>query len=298
MKSVHRWRGRWLTAIILAALARPLFAGDGSYRIAITSGTEKQGGLFVTDADGANSKRVTGGIPLLPAWSPNGQRIAFLSLRDEDADPRYDVAFHWPLFVVDVEAGKVRKVASTPVGMFFQWSPDGKRFVFQSSYEDPRNQGKDGIVSSAIYVIDADGKNQKRLTDIEGLSESPSWSSDGKEIRFRSTEAGKTHAYAIKPDGRSRKLAERIATKDKLKSMNGEVHLVDAEGRSLIMLTSKEDGATEYELSPDEKIVVYRATLPNGTWALFRVGVDGQNRKRLAPDVGSVTGFAFAPIRR
>ena len=66
-------------------------------------------------------------------------------------------------YVVGADGKHLRRVTDTPVGMRFQWSPNGKQFLFQSSYEDVRNRGKDGVLSSAIYVIRADGKNRQRL---------------------------------------------------------------------------------------------------------------------------------------
>ena len=43
-----------------------------------------------------------------------------------------------------------------------------------------------GLPAYEIYVMDADGKNQQRLTNNRGDDGSPSWSSDGKRIVFSS----------------------------------------------------------------------------------------------------------------
>src|SRR5450432_528307 len=49
------------------------------------------------------------------------------------------------------------------------WSPDGKRLAYQRDYN-----------GSAIYIIDADAKNQFRLSPTPGFDVTPSWSPDGK----------------------------------------------------------------------------------------------------------------------
>jgi Tol biopolymer transport system component len=59
------------------------------------------------------------------------------------------------------------------------WSPDGKRVLFARLDEsDPAGE---------IYVMNADGSGQTRLTISAGMDMSPTWSKDGKRIAFVST---------------------------------------------------------------------------------------------------------------
>jgi Tol biopolymer transport system component len=53
------------------------------------------------------------------------------------------------------------------------WSPDGKSIAFQ--------RGLDG---SAIYVIQADGSGERRLSPVPGFDVTPSWSPDGTKIIY------------------------------------------------------------------------------------------------------------------
>ena len=56
------------------------------------------------------------------------------------------------------------------------WSPDGDRIAFMSIVD----------WNWDIYVVNADGTEQTRLTDDPGLDSSPSWSPDGQKIAFLS----------------------------------------------------------------------------------------------------------------
>ena len=61
------------------------------------------------------------------------------------------------------------------------WSPDGRRIAYR--HEDQK--------SGQIYVMNADGSQQRNLTRRRGLDYSPAWSPDGRRIAFGSVRAGK-----------------------------------------------------------------------------------------------------------
>ncbi|MCL4267053.1 MAG: PD40 domain-containing protein [Anaerolineae bacterium] len=72
-----------------------------------------------------------------------------------------------------------------------QWSPDGTRIVFES-YRDGQAE---------IYVMNADGSGQTRLTSNGAFDGMPSWSPDGTKIAFSSSRSGAYRIWVMNADG-------------------------------------------------------------------------------------------------
>src|SRR5207247_4290522 len=100
-----------------------------------------------------------------PSYSSDGTKIAFETARFSGVAP--DIAV--------VNAGtalaKVVENAREPT-----WSPDGAKIAYVAN--------RDGLISS-IYVANADGTNETRLTNgYPGSDDQPAWSPDGTRIAF------------------------------------------------------------------------------------------------------------------
>ena len=99
------------------------------------------------------------------AWSPDGKRIAFASLRAGNAD----------IWIAPVGGGVATRLTDWPTDEnSARWSPDGKTIAFRSSRESP---GHD------IWTMPVDGGTAKRLTRL-GTVQSFRWSPDGETIAF------------------------------------------------------------------------------------------------------------------
>ncbi|HZJ37560.1 MAG TPA: M28 family peptidase [Chthoniobacterales bacterium] len=169
------------------------------------------------------------------------------------------------------------------------YSPDGKKIVFCSlrsafpleklSPEDRKRYETDASYFGEIYIMDADGSNQRRLTNVPGYDGGPFFSPDGQRIIWRRFD--KTGAiadvYTMKTDGSDeRRLTDFkamswapfyhpsgqyvIFTSNKLGFSNFELYLVDTAGERepvRVTFTDGFDGLPVF--SPDGKQLCWTA---------------------------------------
>ena len=119
--------------------------------------------IYTAEADGTNVQRVTDqGYAVSPAWSPNGQFLAFSWIRHygPGAPGSQDI------YLMDIASKQwVQLTHDGGRNDFPSWSPDGRHIIFQSSRSG----------SLQIWTMLADGTNQKQLT-TSGSNTQPNWS--------------------------------------------------------------------------------------------------------------------------
>lgn len=133
-----------------------------------------------------------------PQWSPDGQRLLYTrtAVRAGTFEPS--------LYVLDVATGKSTKLAGASGSG--AWSPDGQRIAFSSVRDrNGRTCGDDCTLHGELYVMNADGTGQTRLTRQKGDDAQPTWAPDGSAIAFSSArndpDGGGDEVYVIRPDG-------------------------------------------------------------------------------------------------
>jgi Tol biopolymer transport system component len=159
----------------------------------------------------------------IPVWSPDGQRIAFTSLRDG------------PLNIYAMNADgtgqtRVTSTGSTTEDSRPQWSPDGSHIMFV------RKQGPSRF-SQDIFVVNTDGSGIRNVTNHSALYLSEAWSPDGSRIAFTrqegipGTSGGATYPSDL------------------------DVHVIDLNGRNETDVSNAPSGYRFLSWSPDGSLV-------------------------------------------
>ncbi|MGE3806766.1 MAG: hypothetical protein AB7K24_19025 [Gemmataceae bacterium] len=209
----------------------PAWSPDGSRIVFVSTRDRGRRHLFVMDADGKNLKQLTSGASecRCPAWSPDGTKIAFALHRGPNAQ----------VYVMDVNRNNLKNLSND--GAFSAdpaWSPDGTRiavasnrsvggfrlYVMNADGSNQRELNHEGIVIGsvypawspdgqsivysgpyqgglALYAVDPEGKQQRRLADLPGRNTFATWSPDGKAIAFANFSGSASAIYVVSPRG-------------------------------------------------------------------------------------------------
>ena len=209
-----------------------VWSPDGR-RITFAQGADGQ--VYTANADGSTPQRLGALTDAFPGgWSADGTRLVYSAGRSGS----------FAVYTVAADGSGPKRLAS---GARAVWSPDGKRIAF--------NGLGDGAQAD-VFVIDADGTNQRRLTDSPAHDYWPAWSPDGRRIAFVSHRDG-----------------------------GPDIYVMNADGSEVRRLTSAHGGSWGPSWSPDSTRIVFLSGRDENT-EIYVMNADGADQRNLSRSPG------------
>jgi Tol biopolymer transport system component/serine/threonine protein kinase len=254
---------------------QPTPYGGGSGQIAFASDVNGVVEIYVMNIDGTGLQQVTNleEGACQPNWSPDGQRLVFISPCDGNQEYYQDSA----LYIINVDGSNMNPLSTTPGGDFDpDWSPDGNKIVFTSTRKGGRPQ---------IYVMDLRTKETTILSDEYSRDWQPVWSPDGTKIAFITNRKGPYQVWIMDADGKNQELFSHSINGNDTHpawSPDGKLLLftqIESQGDipRLVVAPLEDAGMREYKLNRDPIPMREGRYSPDGFWIAFESWPKGAN---------------------
>jgi TolB protein len=205
--------------------------GVSNTDIAFVSDRNGNREIFVMNSDGSGLRQGTrnGSVNSLPAWSPDGRTIYYASYRTQ----------------------------RRPALFMLKQGQNGKQIVFVS----------DRTGSPQLYIMDADGRNTRRLTFTGGYNSAPDWSPDGRWI-----------VYELRVEGQF------------------DIWLTDPEGKVNVPLITHRRSDESPSWSPDSRKIAFSSNR-RGNMDVYVVDLNGENLRRVTQSDGNSISPTWGPYK-
>ena len=186
------------------------------------------------------------------------------------------------IYAVPMDGGTPRKITENTPSFLHGWSNDGKELCYCAFREDRKVD---------IYVIPAEGGEEKRLTDTVGYNDGPEYSPDDRHIWFNSTRDGLMQAFRMNRDGSD---LQRMTHLD----MNCWFPHISPDGKKVVFLTFRKGDLEPWQHLPEKQVQLWLMN-PDGSDVRPIVSLFGGqgtiNVNSWAPDS---TRFAYIRYRK
>jgi Tol biopolymer transport system component len=197
--------------------------------------SEREGGGIFLMGATGESVRRLTDFGFNPAWSPDGTEIACAT--EGVVNPRIRRQRRSEIFRVSVATGK-RRLLYGRDAVQPSWSPHGYRVAFWSTTRGQR----------VVWTVPASGGAASPVTNGASLDWDPVWSPDGRFLYFASDRSGVMNLWRVPIEERSGKLA-------------GEPEPVTSSSQASMMLSISPDGRRIAFASDDSRAVLEKVDL-------------------------------------
>jgi TolB protein len=206
----------------------------------------------------------------------------------------------------------VRQLTNDLYEDFPNWSPDGKQIAFTKAVLE-RDGGDVEVKNEAIYVMDSDGSNLRKLTEGQPFFDrTANWSPDGKKMVLNvwGPAAKGGQIWIMDTDGNNREMlcdfgrypvwspdGKKIAfTYITVPDWTSDIYVMDADGSNVNKITNRPSWYEDYPTwSPDGTRIVFSSFI-YPQWDerdIYVMDADGSNIQQLTNTRENEYGFSW-----